>query len=172
MKFIERTITMSKFDTLSTRKMILMAFGIDIKRELRWHERDAPLGFPMSVIKGGTLESPSSALTIAQPQSVYEGRRLFVIPSAQGACVVQDLKVGEVSQFCSSEPVPAEMFAPLSFGSDMNMDTAAVSMIVSLFLGNIDKREISVTAGIQGRAYMPVPNTKKSKKHKKGHARP
>ena len=158
----------SKFETLSVHKMLLMAFGVDIKRELRWRKRELPLGFPMSVLKGGTPDAPFGALTITQSQCVYTGHRLFVIPSAVGVCIVQDLKVGKDSQLANSEPIPAEMFAPLSFGADMNdMDTAAVSQIVSLFLGNIDKKEISVTAGMQGLAYQPESNFK-SKKNKKG----
>ncbi len=114
--------------------------------------RELPLGFPISTLGGGTPEAPSGALAVTQPQTLYRGRRLFVIPSAAGVCVVQDLKVGKDSQLDNSEPVPAEMFAPLSFGGDMNIDTAQVSMIVSLFLGNIGTPEISVTAGMQGTA--------------------
>ena len=114
--------------------------------------RELPLGCPISTLGGGTPEAPSGALAVTQPQTLYRGRRLFVIPSAAGVCVVQDLKVGKDSQLDNSEPVPAEMFAPLSFGGDMNIDTAQVSMIVSLFLGNIGTPEISVTAGMQGTA--------------------
>jgi hypothetical protein len=114
--------------------------------------RELPLGFPISTLGSGTPEAPSGALAVTQPQTLYRGRRLFVIPSAAGVCVVQDLKVGKDSQLDNSEPVPAEMFAPLSFGGDMNIDTAQVSMIVSLFLGNIGTPEISVTAGMQGTA--------------------
>jgi hypothetical protein len=114
--------------------------------------RDLPLGFPIATLSGGTPEAPSGALSVTQPQTLYRGRRLFLIPSGQGVCVLQDLKVGKDSQLDNSEPVPAEMFAPLSFGGDMNIDTAQVSMIVSLFLGNIGTPEISVTAGLQGTA--------------------
>ena len=114
--------------------------------------RELPLGFPISTLGSGTPEAPSGALAVTQPQTLYRGRRLFVIPSAAGVCVVQDLKVGKDSQLDNSEPVPAEMYAPLSFGGDMNIDTAQVSMIVSLFLGNIGTPEISVTAGMQGTA--------------------
>ena len=158
---------MSHFETLSTRKMIRMAFGIDIEEELRWQKRERPLGFPVSEIKGGTPDSPSGALAVTQPQLVYEGRRLFVIPSAPYTCIVQDLKVGKDSQLATTEPIPAEMFAPSTFGSDMNMDTAAVSMIVSLFLGNTGKTPISATAGIMGTSYDPVPNIKKKSRGKK-----
>jgi hypothetical protein len=114
--------------------------------------RELPLGFPISTLGSGSPAAPSGALAVTQPQTLYRGRRLFVIPSAAGVCVVQDLKVGKDSQLDNSEPVPAEMFAPLSFGGDMNIDTAQVSMIVSLFLGNIGTPEISVTAGMQGTA--------------------
>ena len=114
--------------------------------------REIPLGFPISTLGSGTPEAPSGALAVTQPQTLYRGRRLFLIPSAAGVCVLQDLKVGKDSQLDNSEPVPAEMFAPLSFGGDMNIDTAQVSMIVSLFLGNIGTPEISVTAGMQGTA--------------------
>ena len=69
-----------------------------------------------------------------------------------GVCIVQDLKVGKDSQFVAAEPVPAEMFSPLSFGSDMNLDTAQVSQILALDLGNIAGAAISVTAALQGTA--------------------
>jgi hypothetical protein len=115
--------------------------------------RELPLGFPVATLDaGGTPASPTAALSLTQPQVVYRGRRLFVTPSALGVCIVQDLKVGKDSQLVAAEPLPAEMFSPLSFGSDMNLDTAQVSMIIALYLGNIGSAQISVTAGLQGTA--------------------
>ena len=115
--------------------------------------RQLPLGFPAaSIAGGGTVASPTSAVSFTQPQVTYRGQRLFVVPSAMGVCIVQDLKVGKDSQFVAAEPVPAEMFSPLSFGSDMNLDTAQVSMILALYLGNIGAAQISATAGLQGTA--------------------
>jgi hypothetical protein len=115
--------------------------------------RELPLGFPAAALaSGGTVLSPTSAVSLTQPQVVYRGRRLFVTPSALGVCVVQDLKVGKDSQLVAAEPLPAEMFSPLSFGSDMNLDTAQVSQIIALYLGNIGSSAISVTAGLQGTA--------------------
>ena len=115
--------------------------------------RQLPLGFPAaSIAGGGTVASPTSAVSFTQPQVTYRGQRLFVVPSAMGVCIVQDLKVGKDSQFVAAEPVPAEMFSPLSFGSDMNLDTAQVSQILALYLGNIAGAAISVTAALQGTA--------------------
>jgi len=115
--------------------------------------RELPLGFPVATLDAnGTAASPTAALSLTSPQVIYRGRRLFVVPSAQGVCIVQDLKIGKDSQLTNSEPLPAEMFSPLSFGGDMNLDTAQVSMIVALFLGNIGTAAISVSAGIQGTA--------------------
>ena len=112
-----------------------------------------PLGFPVATLDaGGSPAAPTSAVSMTAPQVVYRGRRLFVVPSALGVCIVQDLKIGKDSQLTNSEPLPAEMFSPLSFGGDMNLDTAQVSMIVALFLGNIGTAAISVSAGIQGTA--------------------
>ena len=115
--------------------------------------RELPLGFPVATLDaGGTAASPTAALSLTQPQVLYRGRRLFVTPSAMGVCIVQDLKIGKDSQLVAAEPLPAEMFSPLSFGGDMNLDTAQVSMIVALFLGNIGSAAISVSAGFQGTA--------------------
>ncbi len=115
--------------------------------------RELPLGFPVATLdSGGSAASPTAALSLTSPQVIYRGRRLFVVPSAQGVCIVQDLKIGKDSQLTNSEPLPAEMFSPLSFGGDMNLDTAQVSMVVALFLGNIGSAAISVSAGIQGTA--------------------
>jgi hypothetical protein len=115
--------------------------------------RELPLGFPVATLDaGGSPAAPTSAVSMTAPQVVYRGRRLFVVPSALGVCIVQDLKVGKDSQFVAAEPVPAEMFSPLSFGSDMNLDTAQVSMIISLYLGNTGAAQIGVSAGLQGTA--------------------
>lgn len=115
--------------------------------------RQLPLGFPAAALAGGgTVTSPTSAVSLTQPQVTYRGARLFVTPSALGVCIVQDFKVGKDSQLVAAEPVPAEMFSPLSFGSDMNLDTAQVSQIIALYLGNIGNSGITVTAGLIGTA--------------------
>jgi hypothetical protein len=115
--------------------------------------RELPLGFPVATLdSGGTASSPTAALSLTAPQVLYRGRRLFVTPSAMGVCIVQDLKIGKDSQLVAAEPLPAEMFSPLSFGGDMNLDTAQISMIVALFLGNIGTAGINVSAGFQGTA--------------------
>jgi len=113
--------------------------------------RELPLGFSIGAIKkGGSPESASSAIMQAQPQVIFRGRRLFVVPSRPNVIIVQDLKVGKDSQFVACAPVPAEMFGPLSYGSDMNLDTAQVSMIISLFVASIGKKKATVTAGLIG----------------------
>jgi hypothetical protein len=99
-----------------------------------------------------TKYRPATAIMVAQSQVLYRGRKLIMTPSAMGCCVVYGLHVGKDSQFCSLDPVPAEMFSPLSYGSDMNMDTAQIGMFISLFVSNIGQSEISVTAGLMGTA--------------------
>ena len=110
-----------------------------------------PLGFPACHMESdGTSTEPKRCLTVTQPKKFYRGNRLFVIPAALGVVCVEDLRIGDESQLCASEPVPAEMFSPMSFGADMNLDTCSPNMLIMLTCINIDKPAVTVTSGLVG----------------------
>lgn len=137
-------------------------------------KRQLPMGFPPVMLdKGGTVESPTTAtMTTIAMRGSFAPRRLFITSSRLGAVIVQDFTVNEESQLVSSDPIPTEMFSPLSFGSDMNCDTAKVGDPVKLRLGNIGKKKVTVTAGMIGVTEWTMRgelvSVEKEKKGKKG----
>jgi hypothetical protein len=97
--------------------------------------RRYPLGFfsgPTPIPAAGFFDVKSN------PQIPFRPERL-VVPSAIAAFfVIHDVKVGNRSQFVSSGPLPAQVFAENGVGIVMRMDTAQVSQDVVITVENTD----------------------------------
>jgi hypothetical protein len=124
------------------------------------HEEDSefvlllrPLGFPVANILGtnsGSPEDPAKIEVVSRSKYYFRGNRLFVIPSSIGVVRLGKFTIGEEDQLVSTDAVPAEMFSSLSFGSDMNLDTAAPDMPLTLMFLNTGSFEVAVTSGLMG----------------------
>lgn len=107
--------------------------------------REFPLGFPTT-----TVAAAASATVQTQPQVAFRGRRLIIPSDIAGSVLISDLKVGQASQFTSSNPVPGRCFTELGVGVDMNLDTAQISQFISLSITNTSGAQISFNAAIIG----------------------
>jgi len=109
--------------------------------------REYILGFDSTAVPGST-----SANITKRPQVIFRPERV-VIPSAVGVDFqVVDIKVGKNSQFSASGEVPAVVFAETSFGVRLKMDTAQVSMDVTISVRNTNAAQRNFTAAIIGPA--------------------
>ncbi len=109
--------------------------------------REYVLGFDSTSVPGST-----SANITKRPQVIFRPERV-VIPSAVGIDFqVVDIKVGKNSQFGASGEVPAVVFSETSFGVRLKMDTAQVSMDVTLSVRNTNAAQRNFTAAIIGPA--------------------
>jgi hypothetical protein len=109
--------------------------------------REYILGFDSTAVPGST-----SANITKRPQTIFRPERV-VVPAAVGVDFqMVDIKVGKNSQFSASGEVPAVVFAETSFGVRLKMDTAQVSMDVTLSVRNTNVNLRNFTAAIIGPA--------------------
>lgn len=111
-------------------KIAMRNAGAVVKRDLS-NRRRYPLGFvPTEVDSGDAATIP------AAPQNLFRPERL-VIPS--DICFdfgVQDIKVGNQSQFAQSVEVPAAVFSEVSIDTNVTFDTAEVGNQISILVRN------------------------------------
>lgn len=93
--------------------------------------RKQPMGFSSLAIAAG-----ASAVIQVAAQTVFRGRRLVV--NDYSKFVIQDIKVGNVSQLAGVDPIPAAAFAPETTGEDnLQMDTCDPGVYISVTVKNI-----------------------------------
>ena len=111
--------------------------------------REYPLGFPTTALAASTTATISAA-----PQIPFRGRRLLIPSDIAGSILINDIKVGQASQFPASNPVPGRAFTELGVGVDLNLDTAQISQVVSLNVTNTSGAAVSFNAAIIGTAVL------------------
>lgn len=112
------------------RAIAMRKAGAVVQNQLK-NRRRYPLGFvPTEVDSGDAATIP------AAPQNLFRPERL-VIPS--DICFdfgVQDIKVGNQSQFAQSVEVPAAVFSEVSIDTNVTFDTAEVGNQISILVRN------------------------------------
>jgi hypothetical protein len=111
-------------------KIAMRNAGAVVKRDLA-NRRRYPLGFVPTEVDAG-----DAATIPAAPQNLFRPERL-VIPS--DICFdfgVQDIKVGNQSQFAQSVEVPAAVFSEVSIDTNVTFDTAEVGNQISILVRN------------------------------------
>ena len=124
-------------------KIAMRNAGAVIKNDLK-NRRRYPLGFVPTEVDAG-----DAATIPAAPQNLFRPERL-VIPS--DICFdfgVQDIKVGNQSQFAQSVEVPAAVFSEVSIDTNVTFDTAEVGNQISILVrnkGTTDNLEFTAAA--------------------------
>jgi hypothetical protein len=112
------------------RQVAMRNAGAVVKNDLK-NRRRYPLGFVPTEVDAG-----DSAVIPAAPQNLFRPERL-VIPS--DICFdfgVQDIKVGNQSQFAQSVEVPAAVFSEVSIDTNVTFDTAEIGNQISILVRN------------------------------------
>lgn len=115
------------------------------QRQLTTRRRQ-PLGFTpaIAVAAGATFELR------AEIQEVFRLERLMIPSELAPFIIINDAKVGTVSQFANSAPVPGSMFSEVSTFSNVDWRTANLGNDIVLNCTNIGTVEIDVYAGAIG----------------------
>lgn len=102
----------------------------------------------------GTIAASTQAQVSNQPQSVFRPER-FIVSDSNNVFTIQDLKVGQYSQFLNAGSVPSALFGPGAFGVRLKMDTAQVSMFITAQVTNTDSGAAhAFTAAVVGPSVM------------------
>ena len=108
--------------------------GLVVKQKRPSEARVLHLGFD----SGANIAAGASLDVITRPQDVFSPRKLMVEPLVASNFVINDVKVGNISQFSSgTQAVPASIFTPDSVANDVKYDTAQVSQDIVIRVTNI-----------------------------------
>ncbi len=112
------------------RAIAMRNAGAVIKNDLK-NRRRYPLGFvPTEVDSGDAATIP------AAPQNLFRPERLVIPSDIAFDFGVQDIKVGNQSQFAQSVEVPAAVFTEVSIDTNVTFDTAEVGNQISILVRN------------------------------------
>jgi len=86
---------------------------------------------------GSTSVPGNSSVNInVQPQVVFRPERVLIPSNVALDFLITDIKVGKNSQLASTGAVPATAFTEQAFGVRLKMDTAQISMFVTISVTN------------------------------------
>lgn len=111
-------------------KIAMRNAGAVVRKDLQ-NRRRYPLGFvPTEVDSGDAATIP------AAPQNLFRPERLVIPSDIAFDFGVQDIKVGNQSQFAQSVEVPAAVFSEVSIDTNVTFDTAEVGNQISILVRN------------------------------------
>lgn len=101
----------------------------------------------------GTVAAGASVTITSRPQSIAFKPERVVIPSTIAALfTVDDIKVGNKSQFVQSGSLPGEAFLPTLFDGQMEMDTVQTSQDFVMQITNISGAAVQFRAAVYGKS--------------------
>ncbi len=109
--------------------------------------REYALGLGSTAVAGN-----SSANINVQPQVIFRPERLVVPSNIAVDFLITDIKVGKNSQLVSTGALPAVMFTENAFGVRLKMDTAQISMFVTVSVTNQNPAVRNFQGGLVGPA--------------------
>lgn len=109
--------------------------------------REYALGLGSTSVTGN-----SSANINVQPQVIFRPERLVVPSNIAVDFLITDIKVGKNSQLVSTGALPAVMFTENAFGVRLKMDTAQISMFVTISVTNQNPAARNFQGGLVGPA--------------------
>jgi|WetSurMetagenome_2_1015567.scaffolds.fasta_scaffold06777_3 hypothetical protein len=109
--------------------------------------REYALGLGSTAVSGN-----SSANINVQPQVIFRPERLVVPSNIAMDFLITDIKVGKNSQLVSTGALPAVMFTENAFGVRLKMDTAQISMFVTISVTNQNPNARNFQGGLVGPA--------------------
>ena len=109
--------------------------------------REYALGLGSTSVPGN-----ASANINVQPQVIFRPERLVVPSNIAVDFLITDIKVGKNSQLVSTGALPAVMFTENAFGVRLKMDTAQISMFVTISVTNQNPNARNFQGGLVGPA--------------------
>lgn len=109
--------------------------------------RTLTLPFPETLV-------PAPAGTVREiqvlPQCLFRCERLLIPSDIAGLIVIDDIRVGTVSQFSAIGPVPARAFSEVAVGVGTLFDTAQPGLTITLRVRNISGNDVTFRAVMFG----------------------
>jgi hypothetical protein len=109
-----------------------------------------PIGFFQAGVAAGT-----QATITTQPQTWFKPQRLVVPDSIGPFFTIDNIVIGNISQFPSPVPLPAEMFGPAAQAVVMDLATVNPALNLTIVATNISGVPQNFRAGFIGKEVTP-----------------
>lgn len=109
----------------------------------------------LGIESNGTVAAAASAVITFKAQVLFRGRRLLIPDAIAAAFTVDDIKIGNASQFAASGAVPASAFGESVNGAgtdNLVMGTAQVSQDIVMTVTNRSLAAVQFRAALFGDA--------------------
>jgi hypothetical protein len=106
--------------------------------------------YTISPVTATVVGAGLNANISANPQQLFRPERFVIPASLAPSFTIQDIKVGNVSQFPNAGDIPGEMFAQNSFGKGMRLDTVNPAINLQVSCTNITGGSLTFRAGFEG----------------------
>ena len=146
-----RTEILSMLADLFDRQISATLIAAGCQGPVNEDTREYALGFGSTLVRGN-----SSSNISVQPQVVFRPERLVIPASIAEDFLITDIKVGKNSQLVSTGALPAAAFTVRSESTRMAMDTAQISMFVTVSVTNISKEPKNFQGVIFGPSLDPT----------------
>lgn len=118
-----------------------------VRTERPTEARELPIGFFFPAVAAGATETVTT-----RPQVLFRPTRLVVPSAVAPSFSIEDIKVGNKSQFIAAGPVPAEAFAQTAFNTPLKCDTCQISMDLIVEVENVSVAPADFRAVMFGNA--------------------
>lgn len=111
----------------------------------------------LGIESSGTVAATASATITFRAQVLFRGRRLLVPDGIASAFTIDDIKIGNASQFAASGSVPAAAFGETvnsAGGDNLVMQTAQVSQDIVMTITNRSAAAVQFRAALFGDAVL------------------
>lgn len=120
--------------------------GLPLKALRPTRDREWTIGFDSVT----TIAAGATSSVIKQPQQVFRPERVTIPDAVADSWLVNDIKVGNVSQFLADGAVPGANFSTKAFGVRMRMDTAQISQQLIINVTNVSGGALRFNAAMTG----------------------
>lgn len=102
---------------------------------------------------GGPLPAGQTRVFSTAVQLPFRGRRIFIPGTIASFVQIDDLTVGNDSQFVATGSVPGVVFAETAYDVALNLDLAWTLKSINFFVRNIGPMDLEFRAAIAGIVY-------------------
>lgn len=113
--------------------------------------REQVLGLPRTSVAANTTDE-----VLSRPEITFRPSRLLVPSSIAAFFLIQDIKVGNVSQLPNTDPIPAAGYIETAVGTAMALDTCNIGQSISVEVTNISACTLDFVGAFWGTALLPA----------------
>lgn len=113
--------------------------------------REQTLGLPRTSVASNATEEVTT-----RPEITFRPSRLLVGSNIAAQFLINDIKVGNVSQLPNNDPIPALGYIETAVGTAMALDTCNIGQSISLEVTNVSACTLDFVGAFWGTALLPA----------------